>query len=243
VESKAIQCDLCGAWIHSQCENVPDEVYENLNAVLGSLSNIVYYCDTNNCVSRIKQLLFDFFDGKHQSDYQSVESKMVSAIRETVPGCVSNSYNELKTKIGDITTQMKDLATSNHQLQEQIKSITTSMKDLHKQSYAAAVQSSSSNTEEASASGQAFPTVTSGPDALRNAVSSVINEEKDKQKRRLNLIVHNMIESSADQPQARKEQDIANLQDILSSQLEVRVHISSAIRLGKEVVQNQDFLR
>ena len=47
-------------------------------------------------------------------------------------------------------------------------------------------------------------------DALRNAISSVINEEKGKQKKRLNLIVHNMAESDADQPQTREEKDITN---------------------------------
>ena len=71
-------------------------------------------------------------------------------------------------------------------------------------------------------------------------MSSVINEEKEKQKRRLNLIVHNMAESSADEAQTRKEQDIANIRDILNSQLELQPHISNAIRLGRKVALNQD---
>ena len=75
-----------------------------------------------------------------------------------------------------------------------------------------------------------LPFPASSLDALRNVVSSVINEEKEKQKRRLNLIVHNMAESYSDQLHAQKEQVIAHLQDILTSQLEVRAHIS---RLGK----------
>ena len=47
--------------------------------------------------------------------------------------------------------------------------------------------------------------------------SIICHNEKEKQKHRLNLIVHNMAESNADQPQARKEQDIVNLQGILTS--------------------------
>ena len=34
-----------------------------INAVLGSVNNFVYYCETNNCTSRIKQLLFNLFTG------------------------------------------------------------------------------------------------------------------------------------------------------------------------------------
>jgi len=72
------------------------------------------------------------------------------------------------------------------------------------------------------------------PDELRDAASSIISEEKDKQKRKLNLIIHNMAESNLDQPQSRKEQDIINIRDILSSQLEVQPHITNAIRLGRK---------
>ena len=71
-------------------------------------------------------------------------------------------------------------------------------------------------------------------DALRNAISSVINEEKGKQKKRLNLIVQNMAESDADQPQTRKEKDITNFWGILTSQLNVQAHITNGIRLGKK---------
>ena len=85
-ESKAIQCDLCGSWIHSQCESVSDEVYENINTVLGCVNNFMYYCETNNCASRIKQLLFDYFSREHQ-DIESFETKIISAIKETVPAC------------------------------------------------------------------------------------------------------------------------------------------------------------
>jgi len=60
-ESKAVQCDLCGAWIHAICEGFSDDTYDEINAVIGSLNNFVYYCESNNCISRIKQLLCSFF--------------------------------------------------------------------------------------------------------------------------------------------------------------------------------------
>ena len=63
-DSKAVQCDLCGAWIHVKCEGVSDEVYSKLNAVLGDLSNLAYYFESNNCSSKIKQLLYACFIDK-----------------------------------------------------------------------------------------------------------------------------------------------------------------------------------
>jgi len=174
--------------VRGQCENVSDEVYENLNAVLGNLNNFVYYCDANNCISRIKQLFFDFFNHNHKDKSRLDETKVISAVKETVPACFSDLHNELKSKICDITTQIKDITANNHQLQEQMKTITTSLNHLHKQSYAAAVQPLTSTNLEAVPN---HPTTNLAQppslDALRNAVSSVINEEKEKQKRKAKL--------------------------------------------------------
>ena len=106
---------------------------------------------------------------------------------------------------------------------------------MQKTSYAAAAGQASTAPSPNSSSGSSThrssqPTT---PDELRNAISSVISEEKDKQQRRLDLIIHNMAEPSSDQPQSRKEQDIASIRVILHSQLEVQPRISNAIRLGK----------
>ena len=50
----------------------------------------------------------------------------------------------------------------------------------------------------------------------------------------------NMIESNADQPQTRKEQDIANFQDILTSQLDVRAKGGPKPRLLKITVESDE---
>ena len=76
-DSKAIQHDLCGSWIHAACESISDKVYDSMNVVLGNANNFVYYCETNNCTSRIKQFLFNFFTGG------------------SVANCLSDQLNEL----------------------------------------------------------------------------------------------------------------------------------------------------
>ena len=56
-----IQCDLCVAWIHATCKGLSDEMYDSI-MVLGGLNNVLYYCDTNYCISHIKQLLCAFLN-------------------------------------------------------------------------------------------------------------------------------------------------------------------------------------
>ena len=59
-ESKALQCDLCHCWVHSECEGISSELYEKLNAVFLRVTNVSYYCEFNCCNSRIKQLVSDW---------------------------------------------------------------------------------------------------------------------------------------------------------------------------------------
>ena len=144
----------------------------------------------------------------------------------------------LKSQVCNVSTQVKDLISNNNQLQKQIKAINSSLKEMNKKSYAAATQATNSLTPLSNKPSKG-PSANSGSqpptsDMLRNAVSSVINEEKEKQKRKSNLIVHNMEESSADQAQSRKEHDITAIQDILGSQLEVQPRISNVVRLGRK---------
>ena len=40
VTNKAVQCDLCGVWVHIKCESLPEDIYENLNKVCEIVNNI-----------------------------------------------------------------------------------------------------------------------------------------------------------------------------------------------------------
>ena len=58
-------------------------------------------------------------------------------------------------------------------------------------------------------------------------------EEKEKSKRRLNLIVHNLEESSAEDVATRQKYDTDQVSSILQNYVGVSPNISKAIRLGK----------
>ena len=64
-------------------------------------------------------------------------------------------------------------------------------------------------------------------------MSSFMNEEKEKEKRRLNLIIHNTEESADTNSSVRKEHDINIVDSILKQYLEISTKIEKAIRLGK----------
>ena len=93
---------------------------------------------------------------------------------------------------------------------------------------------------ESSDSGPARPNeILPRPDSLTcqgisSAVASVIAEEKDKDKRKLNVILHNVDEPKAEDGLARKKTDMDVAVKIFQKNLGVSVKVTNAVRLGKK---------
>ena len=118
-DSKAVQCDLCGAWIHVKCEWVSDEVYSKLNAVLGDFSNLAYYCESNNCISKIKQLLYACFIDKKLEATQTQFSEDEE--------CLSKHISDLSEKIADLSAKQQSLKETVQSISSQIAEPPTCM--------------------------------------------------------------------------------------------------------------------
>ena len=71
-------------------------------------------------------------------------------------------------------------------------------------------------------------------DSTSEVLTSFINEEKERYKRRLNLIVHNVLESSADNGSERKSHDINTVTSIFEKYWGVKVKITNANRIGRK---------
>ena len=69
---------------------------------------------------------------------------------------------------------------------------------------------------------------------ISKIVTSALSEEKEKEKRRLNLIIHNLKESQEVDPHKRKESDIKETKELCQKYLGVQVKISNAFRIGKK---------
>ena len=86
---------------------------------------------------------------------------------------------------------------------------------------------------KADASNAPLSTNVNSSSQIQTVINSFINEEKEKARRRLNLIVHNVTESTDEEGLNRKKYDIDFVTSTFQQYLEVRVTINKAFRLGK----------
>lgn len=71
-------------------------------------------------------------------------------------------------------------------------------------------------------------------DEISQAVSSVLNEEKEKSKRRLNIILHNIPELTAENIDMQKQHDVDTAKAIVNQHLGIPASLTQAVRLGKK---------
>jgi len=69
---------------------------------------------------------------------------------------------------------------------------------------------------------------------ISQAVSSVLNEEKEKSKRKLNIILHNIPESDAEDVAVRRQHDEDTAKAVINQHLDIPASITEPIRLGKK---------
>lgn len=67
-----------------------------------------------------------------------------------------------------------------------------------------------------------------------NIAASLAAEQKDKERRELNIIVHNIDESPATSGAERKSEDIAKVSEVIQKVLKVPCSITKAFRIGKK---------
>jgi len=72
-------------------------------------------------------------------------------------------------------------------------------------------------------------------DSLTQLASTILSEQHEKERHQLNLIVHNIEESSSESPQSRKQEDIAKVTSVFKDHLKIKCSINNAIRLGKKI--------
>jgi len=205
---QGLKCDGCSFWHHTECEGVSDEVYMFL-CKYEDQSTIIWYC--KKCAITCKQLM-----------------TMMLSVQDTLQQLEDSVYGVAST----LNTKMDDLSAS--------LSARLDIKDQHE---AVAIQEVQKNVE---AKMDTFADIVKNKakidehfvhDCVEDAV--MVKALKDQEeleeirKRRTNVIIHGLVESSESNSDARQQQEDNELQNLLHEIKCDDVSITATARLGK----------
>lgn len=217
VRDPGVQCDICDTWFHPFCQSVSVEAYKALK-VHDVLSWICSAC---------KILL----DDKSKEVLKPFRESVGLASKMDKMGMALNEH--LSKMERDLQVQGEILEKHSKLLEESVKEIS-----LHKASYSEVVQSNCENVlKKVSAKIDKLPSV--APPAVNTAPASAVDRSTshelagifdnfmDKEKRKLNVVVHNLRESD------KAEWDASMVRHIIREELKLVVRTTKTFRVGK----------
>lgn len=148
------------------------------------------------------------------------------------PQCTSSNQSkeieELRKLVNSLTSELNSVKLQMLQL-----------KDQHTVNQPNTTQTESqSSSETATANPSPGPPPTQSPQTfnpdIHSTITTILSEEREKEKRQLNLIVHQLTESTKEDPQSRKSEDIDVSSKLIQKYLGTPVTITNAIRLGSK---------
>jgi len=201
-KGEALQCDLCGQWVHASCEGIKRDQYRQFSQLAASLQNISYYCKLNDCTNRVKVIVGEWIHSKSDSTESSHNLRQEQEV-------LSASIQNIATKIQELSSSSTELSTKVDRLQEQFQATQAKSN----------VSNQCPNSSEASSA------------ALR-----AIEEIADREHRKNNIIVYNLLEG------ANRDADRDSASVLLNSILEHEVNITKLFRLGRKNSKNRPLL-
>ena len=71
-------------------------------------------------------------------------------------------------------------------------------------------------------------------ESIASMTAAIVSEQKEREKQKLNLIVHNFPESKSTEASIRKNEDTQNVTSLINKYVGVDADVSNAIRIGKQ---------
>ena len=211
-------CDKCDYWFHSSCQGVPLPAYE----ALVQFKVLSWFCP------ECKKTLKNQDNTKHLILLESKVDQLEKSMKE-------------HTKL--FTQSMKE---QEQAMDNQTKMMERSVRELHSQksSYADIVKGTCSEVvEKVSAKISTIPQTSSALAEAKSmpGITKVFDEFIDKDRRKNNLVIHNLPEAVGGSLEDRSARDIQLFQEVTKDTFRMHVAVTRSFRVGKRV-ENKDRL-
>lgn len=204
-----VQCDKCDHWFHAACQSISEDAYEALKTHR-VLSWLCPECKIAVKISESKRI-------------DSIESK-VEHLDKTMREHIKLVAQSLKEQEAAVDNQTRLLERSVRDLNSE------------KVSYAEIVKGSCKEVvDKVSAKISVVPHVPSNPSdsTSMTGMVKVFDNFLDKDRRKNNLVVHNLPESKGTSQTERSQGDIRMFQEMIKESFRMSVSVARSFRVGK----------
>ena len=233
-DGDSLECVWCGRLQHRSCIKISDDQY----CILANFpTNIVYFCTP--CFQKLPGALAscDIVDGINSATNVSPKSlefsvidkfnKLSDQVKEIA---TSSQLDTIECQLKDSTVLFSDLCakvdtlakdiTSNY---SQLVTMRSQLDDLRKEQSDMDLEEGVLTNSTGSLTSESVTTLTVG----------VVNKQREQDRRKLNLIFHNVPESAKQSGPERKADNMIN--GLLHQHLGYSPTVSNALRLGKRL--------
>jgi len=206
---QGLKCDGCDFWHHTECEGVTDEVYHFL-CKYDDDPTITWYC--KKCAVMSKKLMAMLF---------AVQDKM-NQIEDSVFGMASTLNSKMDDLSASLSSRLDNKEREGVAIEEVQKNVEAKMDTL-------------ADIVKNKAKIDTHFVHDCVEDAVMVKALKDQEELEEIRKRRNNVIIHGLVESTDANPEARQQQEEIELQNLLHEIKCDDVSITDAVRLGKRI--------
>jgi len=216
----ALECVWCDGVQHRECLQISVDQY----AALADIPrNIVFFC--SQCVDKYPVALVEY--DKCTQVHEVVDSKL-----EKFEVALSNKFSDLKDELNSLSTKISSSIQEITKLDNQIKGSMNKGLEKYNETMVATLDDRLNSLSKSDTAGNDETNLPMK--SVSQLATTIITEQREKERRQTNLIFHNIGESLSKDPQIRKQHDIKEITKLLSECMNVKCSIKNALRIGKK---------
>ena len=215
-----VECEKCGRWFHSKCQDLSKGAMTALNKWHGTL---LWLCDACNKSLKDKPQPRSYIS--KDQDLIRLEEK-IKKLEAIVRHNSSTLTDSIKNQEKMFTVQCKVLD----------KLETTSAENTQQQrTYAETLRGISTEVvKEVTQKIDKMPQTTVPVQRNREEIAGVLDEFHDKEKRKLNIIIHNLQEAEGQTQSDKRKNDEEKFTGMIKNGLKLVVKCANSFRIGKK---------
>ena len=235
VTTDGVECQWCTQWEHKVCSKITENEYQLLD---GISVNIMFFC--SRCCCKVPMAL-NYYDLGNQMDtkLEAVQSELVKSIEdksiqqlEKFEVALSNRFSHLKDELNSLSAKIGSSVQDITRLDNQIKGSINKGLEKYNETVVVTLNDRLNSLVKSDTPGM-NDKANLPMKSVNQLATTIVTEQREKERRQANLIFHNIDESVSKEPQVRKQHDINEISKLLSECINVKCSIKNALRIGK----------